>query len=50
MEGSGFFVVWFLNMVALYFVIKWAIDNSKAAEDLKDIKRRMEEHFEKDLQ
>lgn len=47
MEQSTF-VLWFIQMVALYLVIKWAIDNSKAAEELKDLKNKFEEHIKEE--
>ena len=38
-------VLWFIQMVALYLVIKWAIDNSKAVDELKDLKIKFEKHI-----
>lgn len=42
-----FFAVWFIQMVVLFLVIKWAIDHSKATEEIRDLKRKLEDYIEK---
>lgn len=43
-----FLTVWFIQMVVLFLVIKWAIDHSKATEEIRDLKRKLEDYIEKE--
>lgn len=43
-------VMWIIQMIVLYFVIKWSINNSKLTEEIRDLKRKLEGYIEKETE